>query len=138
MKTSRLVKTLLGLASLAAMALVVWAQHPEQQPGPTDIGTLDKELADKALKNRRSCGPTEGFRCGGRGDLRSAVSLESSESLAMGESSHRLSEASCTDRPTEAWRPRSEDPQCCATRESKSRRPSLPAPCSAAWPRQAG
>ncbi len=50
MKTSRLVKTVLGLASLAAMALVVWAQRPEQPPGPTDIGTLDKESAAKAFK----------------------------------------------------------------------------------------
>ena len=47
MKTSRLVKTVLGLASLAAMALVVWAQQPAPN---TDIGTLDKESADKAFK----------------------------------------------------------------------------------------
>ena len=47
MKTSRLVKILLGLACLGLMALVVWAQ----QPAPiTDIGTLDKESADKAFK----------------------------------------------------------------------------------------
>ena len=47
MKTSRLVKILLGLACLAVMALVVWSQ----QPAPiTDIGELDKESAEKAFK----------------------------------------------------------------------------------------
>ncbi len=47
MKTSRLVKTVLGLSSLAVMALVVCAQQPAPN---TDIGTLDKESADKAFK----------------------------------------------------------------------------------------
>ncbi len=47
MKTSRIAKFLMGLASLAAMVLVVWAQQPAPN---TDVGTLDRDAADKAFK----------------------------------------------------------------------------------------
>src|SRR5271165_6238891 len=48
MKTARPGRILLGLASLALMALVVWAQPPP--PPTTDVGTLDKEAIQGAFK----------------------------------------------------------------------------------------
>ncbi len=48
MKTSRLGKIVLGSAAVGLMALAAWAEQP---PAPiTDVGTLDKESADKAFK----------------------------------------------------------------------------------------
>ena len=47
MKNSRLAKLVLGSAAVGLMALAVLAQQPAPN---TDIGTLDKESADKAFK----------------------------------------------------------------------------------------
>ncbi len=47
MKTSRLAKLVLGSAAVGLMALAALAQQPAPN---TDIGTLDKESADKAFK----------------------------------------------------------------------------------------
>ena len=47
MKTSKLFKILIGLVAVGLMVLVAWAE----QPAPTtDVGTLDKESADKGFK----------------------------------------------------------------------------------------
>ncbi len=46
MKTSRLGKIVVGLLCVGFMVLVAWAQ----QPPATDIGTFDKEAAEKAFK----------------------------------------------------------------------------------------
>src|SRR5713226_3675585 len=47
MKTSRLGKLLVGLLSVAVMGLAAWAQ---QKTAPSDIGDLDKAMAEKAFK----------------------------------------------------------------------------------------
>ena len=46
MKTSRLAKIIAGSASAGLMALVAWAE----QPAATDVGTLDKDSADRAFR----------------------------------------------------------------------------------------
>lgn len=58
MKTPRLAKLPLGLASLAVMALAAWARQP---PPQTDIGTLDKDAADRASRRHYSPHADRGY-----------------------------------------------------------------------------